>query len=323
MGPWRISRLGEKEMILTVTLNPSIDISYPLDELIWDTVNRVSEVKKTAGGKGLNVTRVLSEIGDNVTATGFVGGKLGDFLTSSLDQNDIQHRFFKIHGETRNCIAILHEGLQTEILEAGPMIDKDEADGFLNHFRYLCPSHDVITISGSLPAGLENDYYQKIIELANSQGKKVVLDCSGKALEVVLTSGDKPFVIKPNTEELSQLVGKEVTDDVNELKEILQDELFAGIEWVVASLGSRGTFAKHGDKFYRVTIPKIDVVNPVGSGDSTVAGIASAIIHNLSDEDFLRHANALGMLNAQEKMTGHVNMANYENLFNQIQVEEV
>ena len=98
-------------MILTVTLNPSIDISYPLDELTLDTVNRVSEVKKTAGGKGLNVTRVLSEIGDNVTATGFIGGKLGDFLTSRLDQNGIQHRFFPIHGETRNCIAILHEGL--------------------------------------------------------------------------------------------------------------------------------------------------------------------------------------------------------------------
>ncbi|MDO4205598.1 MAG: PfkB family carbohydrate kinase, partial [Streptococcus gallolyticus] len=135
-------------MILTVTLNPSIDISYPLDELTLDTVNRVSEVKKTAGGKGLNVTRVLSEIGDNVTATGFIGGKLGDFLTSRLDQNGIQHRFFPIHGETRNCIAILHEGLQTEVLEAGPMIDRDEADGFLNHFRYLCPSYDVITISG-------------------------------------------------------------------------------------------------------------------------------------------------------------------------------
>ena len=206
-------------MILTVTLNPSIDISYPLDELTLDTVNRVSEVKKTAGGKGLNVTRVLSEIGDNVTATGFIGGKLGDFLTSRLDQNGIQHRFFPIHGETRNCIAILHEGLQTEVLEAGPMIDRDEADGFLNHFRYLCPSYEVITISGSLPAGLESDYYQKVIGLANSQGKKVVLDCSGKALEAVLTGDDKPFVIKPNTEELSQLVGREVSDDVEELKE--------------------------------------------------------------------------------------------------------
>lgn len=83
-------------MILTVTLNPSIDISYPLDELTLDTVNRVSEVKKTAGGKGLNVTRVLSEIGDNVTATGFIGGKLGDFLTSRLDQmvsNIVSFRF--------------------------------------------------------------------------------------------------------------------------------------------------------------------------------------------------------------------------------------
>lgn len=310
-------------MILTVTLNPSIDISYPLDDLKLDTVNRVTEVRKTAGGKGLNVTRVLSEIGDHVTATGFIGGKLGDFLTEQLDKSQINHRFFKIHGETRNCIAILHDGLQTEILEAGPMIDPDEADGFLNHFRYLCPSYDVITISGSLPAGLCPTYYQKMIAQANSQGKKVVLDCSGKALEAVLTGDDKPFVIKPNTEELSQLVKREVTGDAADLKAILQDDLFDGIDWVVVSLGGKGAFAKHDNHFYRVTIPKIDVVNPVGSGDSTVAGIASAITHSLSDKDFLCHANVLGMLNAQEKVTGHVNMKHYENLFNQIQVEEV
>ena len=82
-------------MILTVTLNPSIDISYPLDELKLDTVNRVSDIKKTAGGKGLNVTRVLSDIGDDVTATGLIGGKLGDFLTEQLDKSQIKHRFFK------------------------------------------------------------------------------------------------------------------------------------------------------------------------------------------------------------------------------------
>lgn len=171
--------------------------------------------------------------------------------------------------------------------------------------------------------GLKAIIIKKSLALLIRKAKKVVLDCSGKALEAVLTGDDKPFVIKPNTEELSQLVGREVSDDVEELKEILQDDLFTGIDWVVVSLGSKGAFAKHGDHYYRVTIPKIDVVNPVGSGDSTVAGIASAIIHNLSDKDFLRHANALGMLNAQEKVTGHVNMTNYENLFNQIQVEEV
>lgn len=103
-------------MILTVTMNPSIDISYPLETLHLDTVNRVDKVSKTAGGKGLNVTRVLAEIGDPVSATGLIGGSTGQFILDHLDQ-EIGKEFFEIQGETRNCIAILHEGQQTEILK--------------------------------------------------------------------------------------------------------------------------------------------------------------------------------------------------------------
>ncbi|VLZ57815.1 PfkB family carbohydrate kinase [Streptococcus pneumoniae] len=239
-------------MILTVTMNPSIDISYPLDELKIDTVNRVVDVTKTAGGKGLNVTRVLSEFGDSVLATGLVGGK-----------------------------------------------------------------------PGSLPAGLPVDYYASLVELANQAGKPVVLDCSGAALQAVLESPHKPTVIKPNNEELSQLLGREVSEDLDELKEVLQEPLFAGIEWIIVSLGANGTFAKHGDTFYKVDIPRIQVVNPVGSGDSTVAGISSGLLHKESDAELLIKANVLGMLNAQEKMTGHVNMANYQVLYDQLIVKEV
>ena len=111
------------------------------------------------------------------------------------------------------------------------------------------------------------------MELANQAGKPVVLDCSGAALQAVLESSHKPTVIKPNNEELSQLLGREVSEDLDELKEVLQEPLFAGIEWVIVSLGANGAFAKHGDTFYKVDIPRIQVVNPVGSGDSTVAGI--------------------------------------------------
>ena len=328
MGSWRISRLelqdiGEKRMILTVTMNASIDISYPLDTLKIDTVNRVSEVTKTPGGKGLNVTRVLSEIGEPVVATGLVGGKLGEFLKEKLSQQSVKHHFFEVSGETRNCIAILHEGFQTEILESGPQITPQESGDFLSHFRMISKPFDVITISGSLPNGMPTDYYAKLIGLANTYQKKVVLDCSGATLVSALKSPEKPFVIKPNTEELSQILGQEISDDTAELKEALSKEIFAGVEWIIVSLGSKGAFAKHDDKFYRVTIPKIDVVNPVGSGDSTVAGIASALIQDFSDEDLLKRANVLGMLNAQEKITGHVNMANYDKLFSQLQVEEV
>lgn len=310
-------------MILTITLNPSVDIAYQLDTFHLDTVNRVENVQKTAGGKGLNVTRVLKQIGEDVVATGFIGGEIRSYVKKQLTRNDIKNSFVEIGNETRNCIAVLHDGKQTEILEQGPTIQEHEALNFIEHLEIILNNVDVVVISGSLPKGLANNYYVKIIELCKKCGVAVVLDCSGKALKNVLESQQKPTVIKPNTEELSQLIGKEVTDDIQELKSVLSGQLFQGIDWIVVSLGAKGAFAKHKDKFYRVKIPKIKVVNPVGSGDSTVAGIAAGLVHALPEAELLKNATVLGMLNAQEERTGYVNLENAESLYSQIEVEEV
>lgn len=306
--------------ILTVTMNPSVDIAYQLPTFKLDDVNRVSNVNKSAGGKGLNVTRVLKEIDEDLTATGLVGGDLGNYIKSQLDQGAIHHDFYQIKGNTRNCIAILHEGMQTEILESGPTISDVEGEAFKNHFESLLKDAEVVSISGSTPSGLATDYYVELIMIANAKEVPVVLDTSGESLRQVLLSGHKPKVIKPNVDELSQLLGRELDKDLNLLKEALQDSLFNGVEWVIVSLGSEGAFAKHNDLYYKVDIPTIDIVNPVGSGDSTVAGIVSGITRNYDDVALLKHANVLGMLNAQEEITGHVNLNHYEALFNKIQV---
>ncbi|WP_024417084.1 tagatose-6-phosphate kinase [Streptococcus suis] len=310
-------------MILTITLNPSVDIAYQLDTFHLDAVNRVEKVQKTAGGKGLNVTRVLKQIGEDVVATGFIGGEIGSYVKKQLTRNDIKNSFVEIGNETRNCIAVLHDGQQTEILEQGPTIQEHEALNFIEHLEIILNNVDVVVISGSLPKGLASDYYAEIVGLCKKWGIAVVLDCSGEALKKVLESQQKPTVIKPNTEELSQLIGKEVTDDIQELKSVLSGQLFQGIDWIVVSLGAQGAFAKHNDKFYRVRIPKIKVVNPVGSGDSTVAGIAAGLVHALPEAELLKNANVLGMLNAQEEQTGYVNLENAESLYSQIEVEEV
>ena len=310
-------------MILTITLNPSVDIAYQLDTFHLDTVNRVENVQKTAGGKGLNVTRVLKQIGEDVVATGFIGGEIGSYVKKQLTRNDIKNSFVEIGNETRNCIAVLHDGKQTEILEQGPTIQEHEALNFIEHLEIILNNVDVVVISGSLPKGLASNYYVEIVELCKKCGVAVVLDCSGEALKKVLESQQKPTVIKPNTEELSQLIGKEVTDDIQELKSVLSGQLFQGIDWIVVSLGAKGAFAKHKDKFYRVKIPKIKVVNPVGSGDSTVAGIAAGLVHALPEAELLKNANVLGMLNAQEEQTGYVNLVHSESLYSQIEVEEV
>ena len=152
-------------MILTITLNPSVDIAYQLDTFHLDTVNRVEKVQKTAGGKGLNVTRVLKQIGEDVVATGFIGGEIGSYVKKQLTRTDIKNSFVEIGSETRNCIAVLHDGKQTEILEQGPTIQEHEALNFIEHLEIILNNVDVVVISGSLPKGLASNYYVEIVEL--------------------------------------------------------------------------------------------------------------------------------------------------------------
>lgn len=265
-------------MILTITMNPSIDISYPLDDFKLDTVNRVKNVRKTAGGKGLNVTRILKQLDAEVVASGLIGGFLGEEIKKDLTSNYIAHDFLPISGETRNCIAVLHKGQQTEILESGPVISKEEAQAFLKHFEQLAARADILSFSGSLPEGLPVDFYSQMLQIC--QEKPVVLDCSGEALTEVLKGEVKPRLIKPNTEELAELLGRRISTDIEELKAALTDPIFTGIEWIVVSMGGDGAFAKHHKKFYLVTIPKIAVVNPVGSGDATVAGLTAYLFND-------------------------------------------
>lgn len=310
-------------MILTVTLNPSIDIAYTVTPLHLDTVNRVAQVRKTAGGKGLNVTRVLHQSGAQVMAAGFLGGVLGQAIEEWLDATGIEHHFAPIAGETRNCIAVLHEGQQTELLEAGPHITAAEAAAFVALFDSLLPQVTVVVLSGSLPQGLPHDFYVTLLERCHAQGKAVVLDCSGAALRAVLASPYSPTAIKPNAEELAQLLAMPIGASAEEIRAQLNHPLFDGIEWLVVSRGAEGAIAKNGATTYRVSIPTITVQNAVGSGDATVAGVAAALANEASAEHLLRHANALGMLNAMEEQTGCVNMTHYQNVFDRITVQSL
>lgn len=139
-------------MLLTVTMNPSVDISYRLNHLTIDDVNRTNEVSKTVGGKGLNVARVAKQTGLEVAATGIIGGYLGGYITELLEEVATRHEFFKIIQESRDCIAVIYKGNQTKILESGPTISKEEEVKFLEHFEVLVKSgqYTLITMSGSL-----------------------------------------------------------------------------------------------------------------------------------------------------------------------------
>lgn len=312
-------------MILTVTLNPSIDVSYPIDSLTIDGVSRVTNVSKTPGGKGLNVSRVLHQLGSDVLTTGFIGGHFGAFIKQELDKIELSHDYLDIDAETRTSIAILHDdGKQTEVLEPGPSISEEDSEAFKTKFEDLVDNATIVTLSGSLPKGLDHNYYAELIKVADAKGVKVLLDTSGKTLEASVAGSAKPFLIKPNEEEVKAIIHQDIDlDNLSDLKEKLSDESLNGIEWVVISLGKDGAIAKHNDTFYRVTIPTIQAVNPVGSGDSTIAGFAKALDEQASDEDMLKTGMTAGILNTMSSKTGDVDPEKFQEIFNQVQVKTI
>lgn len=312
-------------MILTVTLNPSIDVSYVLNELKLDQSNRVQNVQKTAGGKGLNVSRVIHQLSGNVLATGLIGGHFGSFIETKLIQENIPHKFSYIRGESRSCIAILHDNKQTEVLEKGPEINEQEKEEFLNIFENILNDYPirVITISGSLPSGLDTTFYSYLIKIASEKEIPVLLDCSGKTLADSIRAEVKPYLIKPNVQEITELLDLPQSLTTIQIKDALLDPLFEDIPIVMVSLGSKGALIKSGNQFYQVTIPKVKAVNSVGSGDSTIAGIAYALDNEQEFTEQIKTGITCGVLNAMNPLTGNIEFKQFPNIFNQVQINMI
>lgn len=305
-------------MITTITFNPAIDKRYYVNKISLGEVQRVVEVENTAGGKGLNVSRVASLLGEKVTATGLLGGANGDFIAKELIKMDIENKFQSIIGETRTCLAIIDDNKnQTELLESGPEITNEEFAGWMTIYRELLNTTDIIVASGSLPKGLTDDTYSIIIKEAKAKGVKFFLDTSGQALIKSLDSA--PYFIKPNTDEIKLITNKE-SNSREDIIEAIKYLLSKGIEIVTVSLGKGGSITGHGKKLYEAVIPKVQAVNSVGSGDSFTAGMAVAIKRGMSMEDAIKFASACGTANAMEKQTGFISQENVDSLFQRIQV---
>lgn len=312
-------------MIGTVTMNPSVDIRYDLSEFKLDAVNRVESLSKTAGGKGLNVARVATQLGQPVVATGILGGKLGEYISEQLDLDEIHQAFLHLEEkETRNCIAILHDqGIQTEVLEQGPTISQKEKYLFLAQLNEVLKTISTVTLSGSLPKGLPEDFYSEVIKHCQEYNVKALLDTSGVALKAVLEAEHKPYLIKPNLEELIHLMGHSLEDEVSQIKKVLSSDLFEGIPYIVVTRGKNGSVAKVNGAYYQIDIPKVEVVNPVGSGDATVAGLAIGILNDYSAEMTLKYGMTAGVLNAMHPNTGHVKQEAFQSIYHSIRIKQV
>lgn len=309
-------------MILAVTMNPSLDKIYFVKTFNIDKVHRPDEMIASAGGKGLNVARVAKLVGENVAASGFLGGGNGDFISKKSEELGLVDRFIHIDAETRICVNVtdLTNKTSTEILEAGPTIIDSQADMFLVEFTKMIEDVDVITLSGSLPKGLAVDFYAKLIKIAKGQNKKVLLDTSGAAFMEGVKA--KPFLIKPNDDEIKVVYDGPV-DTIDDLVEAIKYFKQDGIELPIISLGKDGSLAGLSDGIYKVTFPKIDIVNTVGSGDSFIAGCAVGLSRHMKETDILKFATACGSANTQYSQTGFVEQAKVDEYFEMASISKV
>lgn len=305
-------------MILTITLNPAIDVRYEIDNFEVNGIFR-GKASKTAGGKGLNVSRVLRFLEEEVEASGFLGGNSGDWISKKIESIGIKNSFIKTDVETRSCIAILGKGTQTEILEPGEKISSNFIDKFLEFFKKNFQRFEVICISGSVPQGIQQDIYKVLCEIASD--KKVILDTSGKFLLKGIEGN--PYLIKPNKEELEGMLERELTS-FSDLLEGAKEIKKRGCKNILVSLGKDGAiFIDEKNDVYKVNIPKVSIKNPVGSGDSTIAGFAYGLNQKKSIEETLKLAMACGISNAMMDETGTVDLDVISELLNKVKIEKI
>lgn len=310
-------------MILTITPNPSVDISYQIDDFQIDHVNRVNNVKKDAGGKGIHVSYVLTLLGEKAKNSGFIGGSTGRFIEEVLEKKGILSDFVEIDGETRNCIAISHDSNSTEVLEKGPEVKENFLNLFMKKLDSMTKGIEYMSVSGSLPLGLNETFYTDLIDYAKQRGIFIAIDTSKEALRSVIEHKNKPDLIKPNIHELEQVTGKRYLNNIDRVVESLRQKPFNDIDYVICSLGKDGGVFKIKDKYYMALVPEIEAKNPVGSGDSTVAGALFAIKHKMSDESIIRYAMNCGLLNALEEEIAYVNMDLFHKYYKEIIVKEL
>ncbi|MBF0806055.1 MULTISPECIES: 1-phosphofructokinase [unclassified Streptococcus] len=260
-------------MIYTVTLNPSIDFIVRLDHLDLGHVNRMASDDKFAGGKGINVSRILQRLGKDNRATGFIGGFTGRFITDVLDQEGIAHRFIQVSGDTRINVKVKADQ-ETEINGPGPEIERDSLESLKALLANLS-ADDTVVFAGSSPVNLGNVIYNDLIALTRETGAEVVCDFEGQTL--IDSLAHQPLLVKPNNHELGAIYGKDLKD-LDEIQEYAGKLIQAGAQHVIISMAGDGALLVTADEAYFAKPIKGVVKNSVGAGDSMVAGFTGAYV---------------------------------------------
>ncbi|WP_260614906.1 1-phosphofructokinase family hexose kinase [Microbispora sp. KK1-11] len=305
-------------VILTVTLNAALDVTYGVDDVDWDGVNRVRGVHRRAGGKGVNVARVLTALGHEVLAAGLAGGPTGDAVLADLAAAGVPTAFTPIAGETRTTLAVRAARRTTLFNEPGPVVTPEELSRFLDAYERALGGAAAVVISGSLPRGLPADLYATLAAVAARHDVPAVVDADGAPLRHA--PAGRPAVLKPNAEELARAVRPDAGEapDIATGARLLRDE---GAGSVVVSLGADGVLAATPEGTWRARMPYRVEGNPTGAGDALVAGLALGLVEGTPWPERLRRAAALGAAAVAAPVAGDFDPGVYRRVHPAITVE--
>lgn len=303
-------------MILTVTLNTALDITYRVPALVPHASHRVEEVTERPGGKGLNVARVLAALGHEAVVTGFAGGPSGEVLRALLAELAPVDALVPVAGATRRTIAVADAatGDTTQLNEPGPLVTPAEWDAFLAAYGRLLDGAEAVALCGSLPPGLPVGAYAQLVRQARGAKVPVLLDTSGEALRRGIAA--RPDLVKPNADELAQLTG------AREPLRAARDARRRGAHTVVASLGADGLLAATPEGLWQAAPPAAVRGNPTGAGDSAVAGLLSGLVEGLDWPGRLTRAVALSAATVLAPAAGEFDPAVYEDMLGSVRVTE-
>lgn len=276
--------------VLTVTLNPALDLTVQLPALRLGEVNRSDNLQVHAAGKGLNVAQVLADLGHQLTVTGFLGEANAQPFEQLFAARGFADEFVRVAGETRSNIKLAEaDGRITDINGPGLEVGAAQRDELLARLERMVPGHELVVVAGSLPRGVEVPWFVELLQRLARLGARVALDTSGAALREGLALS--PWLIKPNEEELAQARGLDPAD-----ARALADEarrLNARIEHVVMSQGAAGVSWFSPAAAWHAQPPKVRVVSTVGAGDSLLAGMLHGLLAGWPAERTLTHATAI------------------------------
>lgn len=280
--------------LLTVTLNPALDLTVRLPRLDIGEVNRSESVLVQAAGKGLNVAQVLADLGHSLSVTGFLGADNAPPFEALFQRRGFADAFVRVPGETRSNIKLAEGGGRiTDINGPGPQVGPREQDALLDRLDRIAGEHALVVVAGSLPRGVEPEWLRELLLRLGRRGLRVAFDSSGAALRAGLDAA--PWLIKPNDAELAEACGQPL-DTPAALAAQAEALRAQGIEQVVLSQGADGVcwFGPQGN--WRAIPPKVEVASTVGAGDSLLAGMLHGLLAGWPAERVLRHATAVAAL---------------------------